>query len=73
MRQHIAAGDTYQCNLTDRLCGHADGDVRALYADLALAQRCGYDAFLDPGRHVIAGASPELFLSKPATGFAPVP
>ncbi|SNR90946.1 hypothetical protein SAMN06272737_13815 [Blastococcus mobilis] len=47
--------------------------MRALYADLALAQRCGYDAFLDPGRHVIAGASPELFLSKPATGFAPVP
>jgi para-aminobenzoate synthetase/4-amino-4-deoxychorismate lyase len=61
VRGHIAAGDTYQLNLTDRLRAHVDGDLDALYADLALAQRGAYNAHLDLGRYVIASASPELF------------
>jgi para-aminobenzoate synthetase/4-amino-4-deoxychorismate lyase len=61
VREHIAAGDTYQLNLTDRLRAHVDGDLRALYAQLALAQCGAYNAHLDLGRHVIASASPELF------------
>jgi len=59
--EHIAAGDTYQCNLTDRLRTAFDGDPFALYADLALAQRGRYNAYLDLGRFVVASASPELF------------
>ena len=61
VRDHIAAGDTYQCNLTDRLRAHVDGDLQALYTALALAQRGKYNAYLDLGRHVVVSASPELF------------
>ncbi|MCW2582275.1 MAG: pab [Klenkia sp.] len=61
VRELIAAGETYQVNLTDRLrAGGVDG--AALYADLVLAQRCAYGALLDTGTHTIASASPELFL-----------
>jgi aminodeoxychorismate synthase component I len=61
VRAHIAAGDTYQLNLTDRLRAQVDGDLDALYAGLALAQRGAYNAHVDLGRYVIASASPELF------------
>ncbi|MCW2702147.1 MAG: pab [Blastococcus sp.] len=61
VRQHIAAGDTYQCNLTDRLRAQVRGDLEQLYAGLATAQRGAYNAYLDLGRHVVASASPELF------------
>jgi para-aminobenzoate synthetase / 4-amino-4-deoxychorismate lyase len=61
VRSRIAAGETYQCNLTTRLTRAADGDPQDLYRDLALAQRGAYNAYLDTGRFVIAGASPELF------------
>jgi para-aminobenzoate synthetase/4-amino-4-deoxychorismate lyase len=61
VREHIAAGETYQCNLTDRLRAHVNGDPEGLYARLALAQRGAYNAYLHIGRHVVASASPELF------------
>jgi para-aminobenzoate synthetase/4-amino-4-deoxychorismate lyase len=61
VRDRIAAGDTYQCNLTTRLTGPVSGDLAQLYTDLALAQRGRYNALLDTGRFVIASASPELF------------
>jgi len=78
VRDYIAAGDTYQCNLTVRLRSRVQGDLRQLYADLALNQRARYAAFLDLGRHVIASASPELFfewagdrlLTRPMKGTA---
>ena len=60
VRELIAAGETYQVNLTDRL--RATGvDGAALYADLVLAQRSAHGALLETGSHTIAGASPELF------------
>ena len=78
VRDYIAAGDTYRCNLTVRLRSRVQGDLRQLYADLALNQRARYAAFLDLGRHVIASASPELFfewagdrlLTRPMKGTA---
>ena len=79
VREHIAAGETYQCNLTDRLRSPVAGDPQALYARLALAQRGAYNAYLDLGRHVVASASPELFFewagdvvrTRPMKGTAP--
>ncbi|WP_083661395.1 aminodeoxychorismate synthase component I [Actinophytocola xanthii] len=62
VRRHIAAGETYQCNLTTRLTAPAAGDLAAFYADLALAQGGAYNAYLDLGRFAIASASPELFV-----------
>ena len=61
VRDHIAAGNTYQVNLTDRLRAPFDGDPAGLYADLAAAQAGAHNAYLDLGRHVLASASPELF------------
>jgi para-aminobenzoate synthetase/4-amino-4-deoxychorismate lyase len=61
VRAHIAAGDTYQVNLTDRLRAHVHGDLADLYAGLVGAQAGAHNAYLDLGRHVIASASPELF------------
>jgi para-aminobenzoate synthetase/4-amino-4-deoxychorismate lyase len=79
VREQIAAGETYQCNLTDRLRTTAAGDPEALYRRLALAQRGAHNAYLDLGRYVIAGASPELFFewagdevrTRPMKGTAP--
>jgi para-aminobenzoate synthetase / 4-amino-4-deoxychorismate lyase len=61
VRSRIAAGETYQCNLTTRLTHALEGDPEQLYRDLALAQRGAYNAYLDTGRFVVASASPELF------------
>ena len=61
VRERIAAGDTYQCNLTVRMRGRVEGDPLALYRDLAAGQGGAHNAFLDLGRFVVASASPELF------------
>jgi para-aminobenzoate synthetase/4-amino-4-deoxychorismate lyase len=61
VKRHIAAGDTYQCNLTTRMSAPVEGDVSQLYADLVHAQGGSYNALIDTGRFVIASASPELF------------
>jgi len=62
VRAAIAAGDTYQVNLTDRLRGSVRGDPFALYAHLARAQAGAHNAYLQLGSHSILSASPELFL-----------
>jgi para-aminobenzoate synthetase/4-amino-4-deoxychorismate lyase len=61
IREHLAAGDTYQCNLTARFRSRVEGDLFELYRDLAIAQRAPHCAYLDTGRFVVASASPELF------------
>jgi para-aminobenzoate synthetase/4-amino-4-deoxychorismate lyase len=63
VRQHIAAGDIFQCNLTARLRAQISGDLLGFYGDLAVNQHSRYAAYLDIGDHVVAGASPELFFS----------
>jgi para-aminobenzoate synthetase / 4-amino-4-deoxychorismate lyase len=61
IREHIAAGDTYQVNHTLRLRSRIEGDPRGLYRDLCHAQRGAYNAYLHTGRYRILSASPELF------------
>ncbi len=61
VREEIARGETYQCNLADRLRTAVPGDAGALYRRLALAQRGAHNAYVDSGTHVVASASPELF------------
>jgi para-aminobenzoate synthetase / 4-amino-4-deoxychorismate lyase len=78
VKEFIAAGETYQLNLTVRMRAQVAGDLEQLYADLAWTQRGAYAAYLDLGRVVIAGASPELFfewtadrlLTRPMKGTA---
>lgn len=79
VRTRIAAGDTYQVNLTSRFTGPVAGDAAALYADLAAAAGGAHHAFLDTGRFAVASASPELFFAalddevtmRPMKGTAP--
>ena len=61
IREHIAAGDSYQVNHTLRLRSRVEGDERGLYRDLCYAQRGAYAAYLNLGRHRVISASPELF------------
>lgn len=79
IKEAIARGDTYQVNYTMALRAAWSGDPWGLFVDLANAQRGGYAAFIDLGRHAICSASPELFVqidgdrvvSKPMKGTAP--
>jgi para-aminobenzoate synthetase/4-amino-4-deoxychorismate lyase len=61
VRERIARGDTYQCNLTTKMSGEVIGDSFAFYTDLVLGQGGAYNTYLDLGRFVVASASPELF------------
>ncbi|WP_197430210.1 chorismate-binding protein [Auraticoccus cholistanensis] len=62
VRRAIAAGDTYQVNLTTSARSRVEGDLLAFYADLARRQRGAHHAYLDLGGCVVASASPERFL-----------
>ena len=64
IRRHIAAGDSFQCNLTVRLTGQVHGDLGSLYRDLAVRQQGAHNSFLDLGHRVIVSASPELFFER---------
>ncbi len=79
IREHIAAGDTYQVNHTLRLRSRIEGDERGLYRDLCYAQRGAHAGYLNTGRYRVLSASPELFfriddgrvVTKPMKGTAP--
>ncbi|KKB76202.1 hypothetical protein VW29_20880 [Devosia limi DSM 17137] len=58
----IAAGDTYQVNLTFKARFQLEGDSLALYRDLVARQPVAYGAYLDTGTHVVLSRSPELFV-----------
>ncbi len=66
IREHIAAGDTYQVNHTLRLRSRIAGDERGLYRDLCYAQRGACAAYLNLGRYRVLSASPELFFERRA-------
>jgi len=61
IREHIAAGDTYQVNFTFRLRAKFHGEAFALYHQLCRSQRAGYCAFISFGNYQIISTSPELF------------
>ena len=70
VRDHIAAGDLYQANLTRRLETPYDGDPWELYRRLRTGDPSLFSAYLDLGPGQLSGrprallsASPEPFLS----------
>ncbi|MBI9020883.1 MAG: aminodeoxychorismate synthase component I, partial [Verrucomicrobia bacterium] len=79
IKEHIAAGDTYQVNYTFRLNADFEGDSFAFFCDLAAAQQGGYGAFIETDDFSICSASPELFFelkdgtitSRPMKGTLP--
>ncbi|MEP6639175.1 MAG: aminodeoxychorismate synthase component I [Chloroflexota bacterium] len=75
IREHIAAGDLYQANLTRRLETPFDGDPWDLYRRLRTGDPSLFSAYLDLGPGQLSGrprallsASPEPFLSVDAAG-----
>ncbi len=61
IREHIAAGDTYQVNYTFPLYASFRGDAWTWFQRLRANQGGGYHAYLDLGRFKVLSASPELF------------
>jgi para-aminobenzoate synthetase component 1 len=75
VREHIAAGDIYQANLTRRLEAPFDADPWPLYRHLRTGDPSLFSAFLDLGPspetgrpRAVLSASPEPFLSVTADG-----
>lgn len=59
----IAAGDTYQVNLTMKARFRLSGNPLGLYRTLAQSQRTAYGAYIHAGDHHVLSRSPELFVS----------
>ncbi len=64
VHEAIAAGETYQCNLTTSLTGILDGDLFDHYAALVSRQAGAFNAWLNLGSHQILSASPECFFQR---------
>ena len=63
IREHIAAGDTYQVNYTFPFETTFEGDSLAWFHALRAAQRSDNAVYVDTGRHAVLSASPELFFA----------
>ncbi|MEM6792634.1 MAG: chorismate-binding protein [Acidobacteriota bacterium] len=68
IRERIAAGDTYQVNLTfpleRELAGAEEASARVLFSRLWQAQRAPYAALLETEEWAVCSVSPELFFSQ---------
>jgi len=79
VKEHIAAGDVYQINLTQKFFFDFEGDPVALYAALRRRQRVAYGALIGTAERSILSLSPELFFrregqrltTRPMKGTAP--
>jgi para-aminobenzoate synthetase/4-amino-4-deoxychorismate lyase len=79
IREHLAAGETYQVNFTYRLRARFGGDPWPLFCRLAARQPTPHGAYADIGEFAACCASPEMFfqrdgetvLSRPMKGTAP--
>jgi len=67
VREALAAGDSYQVNLTTAFRCRV-GDVREAYRALSAAQPVPFGALLDAGAVRIASCSPELFVRAERDG-----
>ena len=67
IREHIAAGDTYQVNYTFPLYTEFNGDSYAWFRRICAAQRGDYCAYIHTGNQVVMSFSPELFFTLNGT------
>lgn len=61
IREHIAAGDSYQVNYTFPMTARLSGDPLAWFCGLYESQRTQWAAYIDADRFLVLSASPELF------------
>ncbi|MBM4153184.1 MAG: aminodeoxychorismate synthase component I, partial [Kiritimatiellaceae bacterium] len=64
IKEHIAAGETYQVNYTFRLQAPFCPDPLAFFHDLIAAQQGRYSAWIQTEDFTICSASPELFFER---------
>lgn len=64
IREHIAAGDTYQVNYSMRLHSQLTGSAEGLYRELLQRQPAPFAAMLETDGHTLLSASPELFFRR---------
>ena len=64
IREHIAAGETYQVNFTHRLHAETSTDAWSVFLDRLLVQPVPHAAYLDMGDAAICSWSPELFFHQ---------
>jgi aminodeoxychorismate synthase component I len=70
IQDHIARGDIYQANLTQRFtCGYA-GDPWDLFTELARTSPAPRSAFLEVEGEALVSMSPEVFVDVDAKGHA---
>ncbi|WP_317185873.1 aminodeoxychorismate synthase component I [Devosia sp. BK] len=63
VKSYIAAGDTYQVNLTFKADFTLRGSPFGFYRRLAQSQKTAYGAYIHAGDHHVLSRSPELFVS----------
>ncbi|HUZ45040.1 MAG TPA: aminodeoxychorismate synthase component I [Terriglobia bacterium] len=79
IKKYLAAGDTYQVNLTTRASFKYSGSPAALFSTLRSQQKVPYAALIHAGNRHILSFSPELFFrlkdgritTRPMKGTAP--
>lgn len=64
IREAIAAGDTYQVNLTFPMWADLEGEPGGLFQAMVHSQPQSYGALIDLGDRQILSVSPELFFSR---------
>jgi len=64
IRDHLAAGETYQVNYTHRLRAPFTGDAWALFCHLLARQPSIHGAYADTGDFEVCCASPEMFFHR---------
>lgn len=69
VKAHLAAGDAYQINLTQRyraalLEPPTHGGLKRLFLRLAARHRCPHAAFIDAGDFAVLSLSPETFFER---------
>jgi len=68
VQRHIAAGDVYQANLTQRFDAAFDGDPWALYRAIATSTPAPRSAYLEVPGLALASVSPEIFVDVDPRG-----
>jgi anthranilate/para-aminobenzoate synthase component I len=70
VKEHIARGDVYQANLTQRFDVSFDGDPWMLYRAIAAATPAPRSAYVEAPGLALASASPEIFVDVDRHGRA---
>lgn len=64
IKEHIAAGDVYQVNLSQRFEADFEGDSFRLFKDLFQDNPASFFARINAGDHTIVSTSPERFVCR---------